>query len=132
MADTRPRCGGTNKQGGPCQGAALPGSTLCWFHDPARAEERRRACHNGGKSRMRAAAVLPADAPEPALRSPQDVQALLSRTIYDVAKGRLDTKVANAIAYLASTWLQSWDRGEADDRITELEKVVHQREASRP
>lgn len=132
MADTRPRCAGITKLGVACQGAALPGSTLCWFHDPGRAEERARACSNGGKTRMKAAAVLSADAPETELTSPRDVQGLLSRTVYDVLKGRVGTKEANAAGYLLSVLLRAVEVGELAERVGALEDQLRQREASRP
>jgi hypothetical protein len=35
-------CGGTKRDGGACTLPATAGSPLCWNHDPARAEERKR------------------------------------------------------------------------------------------
>jgi hypothetical protein len=38
----RAACSGTKRNGEPCTLPAMAGSQLCWNHDPARAEERRR------------------------------------------------------------------------------------------
>ena len=35
-------CSGTKRDGTPCTLPAMQGSSWCWNHDPARAEERRR------------------------------------------------------------------------------------------
>ena len=35
-------CAGTKRNGEPCTLPAMAGSSWCWNHDPARAEERRR------------------------------------------------------------------------------------------
>lgn len=69
-------------------------------------------------------AVLAADAPEPALESIRDVTALLGRTIYDVLKGRVDPRVANAVGYLAGTMIRGIEQGELERRLAELEGIV--------
>jgi hypothetical protein len=38
----RAACAGTKRDGEPCTLPAMAGSSWCWNHDPARAEERRR------------------------------------------------------------------------------------------
>jgi hypothetical protein len=43
------RCTGIKRDGGRCEGAAIPGSDYCYAHDPAKAEERRRNAQRGGK-----------------------------------------------------------------------------------
>ncbi len=36
------KCNGITRDGGRCEGVAIPGSDYCYAHDPAKAEERRR------------------------------------------------------------------------------------------
>jgi hypothetical protein len=43
------RCTGIKRDGGRCEGVAIPGSDYCYAHDPDRAEERRRNASRGGK-----------------------------------------------------------------------------------
>jgi hypothetical protein len=46
-----PVCPGIKRSGGRCTVGAKPGETWCYNHDPARAEERRRAASRAGKSK---------------------------------------------------------------------------------
>lgn len=43
------KCTGITRDGGRCEGVAIPGSDYCYAHDPAKAEERRRNAQRGGK-----------------------------------------------------------------------------------
>jgi len=46
-----PVCAGIKRAGGRCTATVPPGETHCYHHDPARAEERRRAASRAGKSK---------------------------------------------------------------------------------
>ena len=46
-----PVCPGIKRNGGRCTVGVGPGETWCYNHDPARAEERRRAASRAGKSK---------------------------------------------------------------------------------
>ena len=43
------RCLGNKRDGSRCTVTVEPPQTYCWWHDPANAEERRRAASRGGK-----------------------------------------------------------------------------------
>ena len=43
------RCLGTRRDNSPCTVTVEPPQTYCWWHDPAHAEERKRAASKGGK-----------------------------------------------------------------------------------
>ena len=43
------RCPGNKRDGSRCTVTVEPPQTYCWWHDPANAEERRRAASRGGK-----------------------------------------------------------------------------------
>jgi hypothetical protein len=47
----RPVCPGIKRSGGRCTVGVKPGETWCYNHDPARAEERKRAASRAGKSK---------------------------------------------------------------------------------
>jgi hypothetical protein len=93
MAEAQNCCGRT-RDGAPCQARALPGSTLCVFHDPAKAEARAAGRRQGGKTRSKPAAVLPADTPDVELGTPPDVAAFLGRTISEAVAGSADGNLA--------------------------------------
>ncbi len=44
-------CSGTKRNGDPCTLPAMQGSSWCWNHDPARAEERRRNASHAAASK---------------------------------------------------------------------------------
>src|SRR5215204_4716930 len=44
-------CGANKKDGSPCTLQAQGNSGLCWAHDPANAEKRRKGQSRGGRSR---------------------------------------------------------------------------------
>ena len=46
-----PRCAGTKRNGERCTATVEPPQTLCWWHDPANAEKRRRAASRGGRAK---------------------------------------------------------------------------------
>jgi hypothetical protein len=43
------RCPGTKRDGSQCTVTLEPPQTHCWWHDPANADERKRAASKGGK-----------------------------------------------------------------------------------
>ncbi len=43
-------CGGIRADGGRCRGVAIAASDLCYQHDPAHEQDRRRAARKGGKA----------------------------------------------------------------------------------
>jgi hypothetical protein len=51
------RCPGIKRDGSRCTVTVEPPQTYCWWHDPANAEERKRAAARGGKRAGRGRAV---------------------------------------------------------------------------
>jgi hypothetical protein len=45
------KCGATKRDGSPCSLPAQSKSGLCWAHDPANADVRRKGASRGGKSK---------------------------------------------------------------------------------
>lgn len=118
----KPSCQATKPDGSRCQAAALPGSGFCFFHDPAKAEERRAAQSFGGsRNRMK---TLDAAAPDVKVRDCRDVVELIGATINQVRKGELDPRVANAVGYLANVLIKAVEQSETERRLEELEDIV--------
>ena len=115
-------CRAKKPDGTSCQAAALPGSDFCFFHDPARAAERREAQSFGGsRNRMK---TLDASAPDVTIESCQDVVRLIGETINQVRKGQIDPRVGNAIGYLANVLIKAYEQGSLEKRIEDLEAAV--------
>jgi hypothetical protein len=118
-------CRARKPDGSACQVSALPGSEFCFFHDPARAEERRTAQSFGGsQNRMR---TLASDTPDVKLVDSKDVVALISETISQVRRGEIDPRVANTVGYLVNILIKAVEQGELEGRLAELEALVKTR-----
>ena len=130
------KCKATRADGEPCRAEAQTGKGYCFFHDPARAEDRHKAKVAGGKAGK--LATLPAVKPwrgEPGavdvLRSvtPAELENLLCETIDDVRTGAIDPKVANAVGYLVGAMVRVREVMLIEDRLEALEAAVGRRDA---
>jgi hypothetical protein len=118
-------CNATKQSGDRCETAALRKSAFCYFHDPARAVERREAQALGGRqNRIRA---LDAAAPDVKVEDCGDVVALVSETINQVRKGVIDPRVANSVGYLANVLIKAFEQDELETRIEKLEALFERR-----
>jgi len=123
-------CRAVKPEGSRCRAAALPGSGFCFFHDPAKAEDRRAAQSFGGsQNRMK---TLAADAPDAKIADCRDVVTLLAETINQVRKGQVDPRVANAVGYLANVLIKAVEQGELEDRVADLESIMKGRPNNEP
>lgn len=113
-------CQAQRRDGSPCQGRALPGSTFCQFHDPARRERQQEARRAGGAAGKKRLAVLPADGPDLPLSSVSEVTSALGLVTNRTLKGLLDVKVANAAGYLLSSLLKALQAGDLEREMAEL------------
>ncbi len=102
----------------------MSGSDLCFFHNPAVADERDAAQRAGGIERSKAAATLPQDVPDVPLETVQDVVALLADTINQVRTGHIDPRIANAVGYLAGIMLKAMEQRDIDKRLAAMETGV--------
>ncbi len=120
-----PMCEHNHEDGRRCGSPAMNGSKFCFFHDPAKAEERKRAGQKGGKrSRIPSTKVLPEDTPDVQLGTVRDVEGLISMTISQVRRGDLAPNVSNAITQLLNSWIKIREIGEIEDRMRRLEDTV--------
>lgn len=115
-------CSATKLDKSKCQAAARPGSEFCFFHDPAKSEERREAQAQGGRqNRMKA---LGATAPDVKVEDFGDAIALLVQTISQVRKGEIDPRVANSVGFLANILIKTMAQDKLETRIEQLEALL--------
>lgn len=115
-------CKGAKPDGSGCTLSPLQGSDFCFFHDPARAAERREAQSLGGRhNHMK---TLDPEAPDVKVENCQDVRLLIAETINQVRKGAIDPRVANAVGYLANVFIKAVEHGDLENRLREIEAIV--------
>jgi hypothetical protein len=115
-------CSATKPDQSKCQAPALPGSEFCFFHDPSKAEKRREAQAQGGRqNRMK---TLEDSAPDVKVKDSGDAIALISDTINQVRKGKIDPRVANSVGFLANILLKAVERNKLETRIEQLEALL--------
>jgi len=119
------QCTATKSDGGRCGARTLTGSLLCFFHDPASAEERTAASRRGGQKNR--AAVLPPETPDFPLNGADDASALLGRAINLLLRGELDPKIANAVGYLLTIKIKTTDLGKLEERMAALEAALKEK-----
>jgi hypothetical protein len=108
---TNPRCHYVNPiNGDTCDAPAQPGTTRCFYHDPAQLEKRQQPQPNGGRNRRQPEPppLIPPGLPRISLRTPGDAGALFEETINFVRTGEMDLRVASTIGYLTMGWLSSF------------------------
>ena len=98
-------CTGTKRDGSPCTLPSNGSSGLCWAHDPANAEKRRRGQSRGGRN-----------------KPSRELQAIKQR-LSELADGVLDGSVEKGVGAVASQVLNVYLRA-----ISVELKVVEQRE----
>ena len=118
------KCQFRKEDGKRCGANAQPANGLCVFHDPARADDGRRARQAGGIHRSKAAAVLPVDTPDHPLGTTKDVSAFLADSVNQLRRGQLDPRVANALGYLTSVLLRSLEQGPIEERLAKIEATL--------
>jgi hypothetical protein len=116
------RCQYRKADGSPCRATALPGKDACYFHDPARSEERQAGRRKGAAARNRKPDLGSVE--DVPLGTVADVVALLGKTINDVRSGRMEAKVGNAVAVLVGQLLAAQRGGALEDRLRRLEEEL--------
>lgn len=109
------------EDGSLCGARALAGSSLCYFHDPARADDRKDAQRAGGRANRPAVTLA---APRRPLKNAADVAALVAETIHHVRRGELDMKAANSVGFLSGVLLKALEQAELEDQLLLLEGAV--------
>lgn len=114
----RSPCQGITAQGRPCSRTVAEGLTLCYRHDPARAQERSRNAAQAGQNKATDKRAVKALARVTRLEVPiaddlPSVRSLVHRSIHDVISGKIDPAIAGAVASLARVYK------ELDQAVTE-------------
>lgn len=114
------QCPGQNRDGSACSAVPLPGRAWCHWHDPDREALRTESRRQGGlnKSREARARKLLAKG----MDSLGDVNDVLKLAMLEVQAGRLDPKIANAMANLAGRIKDLSVGAELEARIDELQR----------
>ena len=110
-------CTATKRDGSPCTLPSNGSSGLCWAHNPANAERRRRGQSRGGKSKPSREIVA--------------IRGRLSDLADDVLEGRVDRAAAAVAGQLLGTVIRAIGtelkvREQADliERLEELEAMM--------
>jgi hypothetical protein len=106
ISTARTSCPGVTRAGTLCGRPVAEGADFCHYHDPARAEQRRRIASKAGKSK------------------PLSESARLRRGLFalieEVKSAEVDPKVANTIAVLANSIIGTL---RLDSKLRELEDI---------
>ena len=110
-------CAGTKRYGDPCTATTVTASGFCFAHDPDRAGERIEARRKGGQNRSNAArlgGLVP-----PRLLATFDTLEQLLGELHD---GRVEPRVATAMAAVAGAMTRVLSVGELEQRLRDLEE----------
>lgn len=127
-------CRATRKDGKSCQAEAQSGREYCFFHDPAKTEERHDSKVKGGQTGK--LATLTAVKPWRGVAgevdvlkavTPVELVDLLCNTIDDVRTGAIDPKVANAVGYLAGVIVKIQEQEALVERLSAIEEALKAR-----
>lgn len=117
-------CAGIKRSGGRCTVSVEPGQAYCHHHDPARADERRRAASRAGKSKPS--------------RELAGIKDLLSGLTDQVLAGEQETGRAAVANQLINTRLRAFElerkareTDELEARVEELEERAANRRGGR-
>ncbi len=98
----------------------MPGSALCWLHDPNVAEQRREASRKGGRARSNAARAkkaLPAE-----IMTDDELLSWLGVMLKRVMTGATTPAIGNSVATIAKAMVAVRQASELEDRLAELEQ----------
>lgn len=118
-------CKQPTKSGKPCGFPPMKDSDYCYQHDPNGADARRKSNAVGGRNRAtkeRIYAALPEDL--------KDTANVLYRTLGALERGDMEPARATAIATVARAIVAVFETGDAERRISEIEKLLTERDAA--
>ncbi len=118
------RCSGITRSGTRCERSVEGPNGLCWAHNPANAEKRRRLASKAGKAK-----------PD---RELAGIKERLSDLADDVLEGRTDKAVAAVASQVLNVYLRAIsvelkvrEQLELVERLEALEEALEQRKAER-
>ena len=118
------RCTHATRGGTPCKMPALHGEEFCWPHSSANGREKTAARRRGGRTSR--ASQVASNAAAVRLRSVDDIQAMLERTVGDLL--RLPNRVprGRAIGSLLNVAFTALERGDWETRLAALEEQLRE------
>ena len=112
-----PQCAGIKRDGGRCAVVVGGSRTYCYQHDPANAEQRKRAASRGGKSK-----------PNRELADIKHRLSELADAVLDGTQNRASAAVAgqllNTVIRAVGVELRVREQLELIDRVEELEEII--------
>ena len=100
------QCTHVKPDGTRCRAVALKGADLCFYHNPATAEAHREAVRKGALTRNSRRSHPWTDSYFTLVQGAQNAGPVLLNPLLDaflkVREGRMDTRTANSLAYLAT------------------------------
>jgi hypothetical protein len=116
------QCSVRNRSGQRCGAWAVRGEAKCALHlDPERAA--RMGSKHGRKSAL---SSQPDAAPMEPPKTARDVRDALANTMAQVQAHKMDTRVANAMAYVATSLLRAIELSDLETRLTAIEGRMEQ------
>lgn len=115
------------KEGGArCMASPLQGGDLCFFHDPETQEAAAEARRLGGIRRRRESTVVGAYEVGD-LDKVEDLRRLLQIAVIDTLSLENSISRSRTLGYLAQVGAMLLERGEMEQRLQELEALLHPR-----
>ena len=129
------KCGATKRDGSPCSLPAQGTNGLCWAHDPANADARRKGASKGGKNKSVPKLAL---LKQKLIKLGDDVlagdvfrgDAAVAATCYGTASKVIETEIKLRElqeSRLVETQLRVQEQTELQDRLEELETMLNQK-----
>src|SRR6266516_4278537 len=103
MSHAQP-CTAKTARGRPCNAHPTQDSDYCFFHDPEKIIERRRATSEGGRNSQ---SPPLRDVETLRLRTNEDVLAAIETVVNEVRRNEISPKAANSVAYLLNVRLSA-------------------------
>lgn len=115
------QCTGVKRDGSRCTATVEPPNEYCWWHDPANAEQRKRAAAKGGKSKPN--------------RELAEIKARLRELAEDVMAGRVNRASAaiagqlyNTVIRAVGVELKVREQQDLIERLEELEALLERQD----
>ena len=118
------RCPGVKRDGSLCTVTVEPPQTYCWWHDPANAEERKRAASRGGKRAGRGRPV--AELARLGARF-EELADMVLRGEVDRADGAVAGQLLNGARACTRDGLKAKEVEELERRLEELEEIMQRK-----
>lgn len=116
------KCKQTKGNGEQCNANAMSESDYCYLHNPDISEEEKKEAQTRGGSNR--ALTIKEPLPEMPLAKTQDAVLLLADTINKVRAGKMDTRIATTLGYLAGNLIKALEVSDLEERFERVEKLV--------